>query len=246
MSAKVEKKEVKTEKKEKKQTKTDKPKAKRVKKVKSESETTEKKERKRRDVTKDSVNTDFEALEEKLASEIETLRDSKDKVKGIKFLRSINKLVKVLHKDYNRVLKIKKVRKTGESNTSGFKKPVKIREELAKFTGWDVNGSYSRVDVTRFICNYIKEHNLQNPEDRRLIVPDEKLCKVLNFDPKTVQEPLTYFRIQQYIQWQFVKEEKKEEVKKEKNEEKKKEVVKEEPKEEKKPKAKAKVAKKKE
>lgn len=234
MSAKVEKKEVKVDKKEKKETKKDKPKVKRVKKVKADGESTEKKERKHRDVTKESVNTDFEALEEKLASEIETLRDSKEKVKGIKFLRSVNKLIKVLHKDYNRVLKIKKVRKVGESNTSGFKKPVKIKEELAKFTGWDSNGLYSRIDVTRFICNYIKEHNLQNPKDRRLINPDEKLCKVLNFDPKTAQDPLTYFRIQQYIQWQFVKEEKKPET------------VKEEVKEEKKPKAKAKTTKKKE
>ena len=117
-------------------------------------------------------------------------------------------MIKILHKDYNRVLKIKKKRVVGSSSTSGFNKPVKIRKELADFTGWDVEKEYSRIDVTRFICNSIKEKNLQNPEDRRLILPDEKLAKVLRYDPKTATEPLTYFRIQMYVQWLFIKEEK--------------------------------------
>jgi chromatin remodeling complex protein RSC6 len=184
-----------------------KAKAKKVKEVKEDDgEPKEKKERKRREVTRESVDTDFEDLEEKLASEIETLRDSKEKVKGIKFLRSINKVIKTLHKDYTRVLKLKKKRNSANPTTSGFNKPVTIRQGLADFTGWDVNQKYSRIDVTRFLCNYIKEKDLQNPKDRRQILPDEKLCKVLNFDPKTAKDPLTYFRLQVYIQNSFVKD----------------------------------------
>jgi chromatin remodeling complex protein RSC6 len=211
-----------------------KAKAKRVRKPKAEGE--EKVLRVRREVSRDSVEGDFVDLEERLASEIETLRDSKEKVKGIRFLRSINKMVKTLHKDYLRVLKIKKRRPAGENSNGGFNKPVGIRKELADFTGWDVNQKHSRISVTRFICKYIKEHDLQNPEDRRQILPDDKLAKVLRFDTKTAKEPLTYFRLQVYVQWLFIKEEKPEETKK--VETKKVETPKEE-----KPKAKAKKVK---
>lgn len=197
-----------------------------------------KKERKRREVSRETVDADFDDLEEKLASEIETLRDSKEKVKGIKFLRSLNKVVKTLHKDYVRVLKMKKKRAGGDNNTSGFKKPVGITQALADFTGWDVNQKYSRIDTTRFLCNYIKENDLQNPEDRRQILPDEKLCKVLEFDPKTSKDPMTYFRLQVYVQKCFIKEplaEKKPKTKKVAEE------SKEESAEEEKPKTKAKA-----
>src|SRR5271169_3467759 len=106
MSGKVEKKADKKEKVEKKETKkeetepvevkkpTKRTKSTKTKKVKEEKE---KKERKRRDVSRESVDADFELLEEKIASEIETLRDSKEKNKGIKFLRSLSKMIKVLH-----------------------------------------------------------------------------------------------------------------------------------------------------
>lgn len=164
----------------------------------------EKKERKRREVTKESVEVSFKELEGRINEEIETLRSSEEKVKGVKFLRTVNKLVKILHKDYQRVLKLKKKRNV-TGNKSGFMKPVKITKDLADFTGWDANGEYSRTEVTRFICDYIRENNLQNPNDRREINPDKKLKELLKFNPETAGHTLTYFRIQQYIQPCFVK-----------------------------------------
>ena len=77
---------------------------------------------------------------------------------------------------------------------------------MAVFTGWNGEERYSRVDVTKFICKYIRENKLQNQEDRRQIVCDEKLKALLKYDPATAAEPLTYFRLQQYIQRHFIKD----------------------------------------
>lgn len=199
---KVEKKVAKTEKKTKK-TKSEKP-------VKSEGEVKEKKARVYREVNKETVNLAMKELTDFIADEIEVLRDSSEKVKGIKFLRSVNKRVKTIHKDYLRVLKMKKKANNGNTK-SGFMKPVKITAELTQFTGWEADKEYSRVDVTRFICNYIKEKELQKKEDRRQILPDEKLSKLLRLDSAENKDvPLTYFRLQQLIQPHFIKEKKEE------------------------------------
>jgi len=175
----------------------------------------DKKARSRRVVTRDSLEEDFTLLQKRIEDEIEKLRGSSEKVKGVKFLRSLNKLVKVIHSDSLRVLKIKPKTNRVRSSTSGFMKPVGITPAMATFTGWDASKLCSRVDVTKFICKYIRENNLQNSEDRRQILVDDKLKTLLNYDPATPPTdkktgkpaPLTYFRLQQYIQPHFVKTE---------------------------------------
>jgi chromatin remodeling complex protein RSC6 len=166
----------------------------------------DKKQRTRRVVTKLSLEHDFSALQIRIEEEIEKLRQSTEKVKGVKFLRSVNKAVKILKSDSVRVLKIKPKTNRPRSATSGFMKPVRISDEMSAFTEWSDDQLYSRVDVTKFICKYIRENKLQNQSDRRQIVCDDKLKVLLKYDPETAPEPLTYFRLQQYIQRHFIKE----------------------------------------
>jgi chromatin remodeling complex protein RSC6 len=97
-------------------------------------------------------------------------------------------------------------RKTGTNTSSGFLKPVAISKDIAKFAGWDVKEKKSRVAVTKALCDYIKEHKLQNEKDKRQILPDAKLCKLLNYDPKTASQPLTYFHLQSLLKNHFIKE----------------------------------------
>ena len=164
-----------------------------------------KKERKKRIVpSKESVIDEFDVLINIINDEIERLRSSTDKHKGIKFLRSVNKRVKTIKTHSSRVMKKKnKTRRINNSN-SGFLKPVRISKEMGKFTGWDNKELRSRVDVTKYICKYIKENNLQNPEDRREINPDNKLKKLLGYDRKVDGNPLTYYRIQSYMKKHFI------------------------------------------
>ena len=154
--------------------------------------------------TRDSVTTEFDELISAVDAEIESLRTAPSKSKGIKFLRTVNKRLKTLKSHALRVSKQRPSSRRKNTN-SGFLKPVNISKELAKFTGWDQNEPRSRVDVTKYICNYIKEHNLQDPEDRRNIrvENDANLKKLLRFDGKD-KKPLTYYSLQTYLKSHFV------------------------------------------
>jgi chromatin remodeling complex protein RSC6 len=153
--------------------------------------------------TRESVEKEFDELVASIDEEINKLRSSTAKAKGVKFLRTVNKRVKTLR---NHALRVSKQRQTTRrSNTnSGFLKPVQISKDLAKFTGWDQAQLRSRVDVTKFICDYIKEHNLQDPEDKRNIRVDSdaNLKKLLKFDGKDGKK-LTYYSLQTYLKGHF-------------------------------------------
>lgn len=163
--------------------------------------------RKRVVPTRDSVLANFDEIIESIEKEIEQLRDSTNKTKGVKFLRTLGKKLKGLKAHSTRLMSKRSTtqRKIATSTTSGFLKPVPISKDIAKFAGWDVKELRSRVQVTKALCDYIKEHNLQNEKDKRQILPDNKLCKLLNFDPKTSTQPLTYFHLQRLLKSHFPK-----------------------------------------
>ena len=164
--------------------------------------------KKRRVVDRESVFASFDALQKQVEDEIDAVRSASDKtrVSGVKFLRSLNKSLKQLKKDTARAMKQKRKNPNRAKNTSsGFMKPVPISGEMSKFTGWNSDELKSRVDVTKYICGYIRENNLQNPDDRRQIVPDKKLQALLKLDKKSLkEEPLTYYSLQKKIQPHFV------------------------------------------
>ena len=169
-------------------------------------ESTEDSGDKRKVITKESVIQSFEDLIKSIESEMDSLREGDAKNKGIKFLRTLNKRLKILKNQSSRIIKQKRTStKKNTNNNSGFLKPVKISTEMAKFTGWDKDELKSRVEVTKYLCQYIRDNNLQNPKDKRQILTDSKLQKLLRFDPKKETEPLTYFRLQTQLKSHFLK-----------------------------------------
>ena len=54
-----------------------------------------------------------------------------------------------------------------EKKVSGFAKPMKMSSVLCEFLNVDKETMMARTDVTKFINAYVKEHNLQNPENKR-------------------------------------------------------------------------------
>ena len=82
---------------------------------------------------------------------------------------------------------------------SGFLKPVAISDELQSFFGEKMAEPITRVYITQQLCNYIKAMDLQNPDDKRTIIPDEKLKKLFQIGDDE-KEKLTYYSIQQRIQ----------------------------------------------
>jgi len=85
---------------------------------------------------------------------------------------------------------------------SGFMKPVSVSNSLCDFLGRYRGTKLSRVEVTKEICYYIKEKKLQDPSDRRIIIPDMRLATLLNYDEE-VDGPLTYYFLQKKLQPHF-------------------------------------------
>lgn len=155
--------------------------------------------RKRHQVTREEVDASFDALIEMIDKEVEAMRSDEKIKKGVRFLRSVAKQVRKLKTDSARVSSKRVRRQTNRSTNSGFMKPVPISKEMQKFTGIE-SKLVSRVEVTKAICNYVKDNNLQVQTDRRQFTPDEKLAKLLG-----TSAPLTYYDLQKFIQHHFVK-----------------------------------------
>ena len=160
----------------------------------------EKKTRKRRVVDRDSVLNNFDSLLSSIEAQVVELRSAADKKLGVKYLKSVVKTLKSLRADSSRVMKVKKRAPRSKNTQSGFMKPVPISEEMVKFCKWEKDVPKSRVDVTKYICNYIKENSLQYPKDKRIILPDNKLKTLLNVSD---DDKLTYYTLQKKIQPHF-------------------------------------------
>jgi chromatin remodeling complex protein RSC6 len=70
----------------------------------------------------------------------------------------------------------KESKESKEKKPSAFMKPVQVSETLAEIVG---AGPMARTEVTKKLWDYIKKHKLQAQDNKRNIVPDQKLAKVL-------------------------------------------------------------------
>ena len=152
-------------------------------------------------LTPEELLTEFDELVSYIDTECQSQKD-RGNTKGTKFLRSVAKQVKLLKAKSTRTLRQKRKTTRKSSNTvSGVMKPVPVSKEMTKFAGWGKDELRSRIDVTRYLCTYVKDNDLQNPEDRRRIVPDTKLRKLLHLGKD--EADLTYYQLQQRIQRHF-------------------------------------------
>lgn len=123
-------------------------------------------------------------------------------------LSSLKTEFRALDKKWTRELKTaqkqnsKRKRKVGNRAPSGFVKPTRISDELAKFLDKPSGTEMARTDVTRDVNKYIRAHNLQDKENGRKIHPDAKLATLLKLK-KT--DELTYFNLQKYMSHHFAK-----------------------------------------
>lgn len=115
-------------------------------------------------------------------------------------------LEKRINKDFKAAQKNSKGRKKKMSNAnrqpSGFVKPTQISTELATFLGKDKGSEMARTEVTREINKYIREHNLQDPQNGRKIIPDKALKTLLKVGDG---DELTYFNLQKFMSPHFAK-----------------------------------------
>ena len=62
-----------------------------------------------------------------------------------------------------------------KTNFNNLSRRVRVSNELAAIVGSE---PLPRSQITSRVWDYIKENNLQDPADRRMIIPDSKLGKV--------------------------------------------------------------------
>lgn len=108
--------------------------------------------------------------------------------------RAVNKEVKTLNKAATRN------KNKGNRKPSGFAKSTKISESLCSFMNKPAGSEVARTEVTKYIINYIKEHNLQRPENKKFINPDEHLKALLEVPDG---DELSYFNLQKYMNKHF-------------------------------------------
>lgn len=83
----------------------------------------------------------------------------------------------------------------------GFARPSPVSDDMCAFLNIEKGSEVSRTTVTRALIKYIKEHNLQNAENKKQICPDETLYKLFGEEAK--QQTLTYFTMQKYVNHHF-------------------------------------------
>ena len=116
--------------------------------------------------------------------------------------KDVNKLrvSKASGKRQKRVVNPDTPRKLG-----ALEKPVPISEELTEFLGLTKGEMYSRQQITQNINKFVKDNDLQNPENRRYILLESEAGLKLKSLLRDPDQPLTFFNIQRYLKVHYPK-----------------------------------------
>lgn len=163
------------------------------------------------------INQIEEPVTEQVAVETENIEESNTELLFNKLINQFQDLqlaMKTLHSNMKllqkEVLRERKESKKKESkikkksdkkkSPSGFAKPTPVSKELLDFLGLPEGDHIARTDVTTKVIAYVKQHDLQNPLDKKQIIPDEKLNKLL----LAGDNKITFFNLQTYLKKHFL------------------------------------------
>lgn len=130
---------------------------------------------------------------------LSTLTGFRSQITGIQM--GIKTLEKVVKKEMKSLRKeTTKYKQKGSRKPSGFAKPTKISKELCEFMGKEAGTELARTEVTQYVIQYITDNDLQNPNNRKAIIPNDPLKELLGV---TEKDEVTYFNIQKYMNRHF-------------------------------------------
>ena len=116
---------------------------------------------------------------------------------------SFRALEKAMTKELKAAQKLnKKKKQKSNRKPRGFVKPTLISMELADFLKGPHKSEIARTEVTREINKYIREHNLQDAKNGRIINADKALQTLLKVQKS---DELTYFNLQKFMSPHFLK-----------------------------------------
>lgn len=140
------------------------------------------------------VTTQFDGIVTTLAAFRSQITLLQQQLRGLE--KAVAKEFRGLKKD------AAKKKQKGNRKPSGFAVPTKITDELCQFMGLSNGTEVARTEVTQAVIKYIREHSLQNPENKKIIKPDATLKKLLSVSDV---DEVTYFNIQKYMNRHFYK-----------------------------------------
>tara|TARA_B100001093_G_scaffold519917_1_gene611366 strand:- start:4769 stop:5218 length:450 start_codon:yes stop_codon:yes gene_type:complete len=118
----------------------------------------------------------------------------------------VRSLEKEANKRFKRYKKQEeKLNKRGNKKPSGIAVPQKISSELSDFMGMEEGKEVARTEVTKYIIQYIKDNNLQDPTNNKLIKPDNNLSSLLDTNKEGKDVEVNYFNIQRFMNKHFIK-----------------------------------------
>jgi len=139
---------------------------------------------------------------------VESITERRDVVKEIlAVVRNLQRQVNRERKETAKVLKKlaktqRKKRRGGNKAPGGFTKPTPLSEPMCQFLEVESGTELPRTEVTRRVNQYVKDHSLQNPENKKIILPDAKLKGLLYLSD---DDELTYFNLQSFMKIHFLK-----------------------------------------
>ena len=93
--------------------------------------------------------------------------------------KDVKSLTKLVRKIYNHIQDPTGEKAAERAKNSALLRPKRVSEELRAFLALGADEMISRPEVTKRISAYIKKEGLQHPENKKVIVPDDKLKKLL-------------------------------------------------------------------
>jgi len=148
-----------------------------------------------------NVDKDVDPIEGQFSTVLNTLSQFKVTIATFASqLKTLEKTVKKEIKQHKR--QVVKKQSKGSKKPSGFAEASPVSNDLCDFLGKDYGANVARTEVTKFVCNYIRQNSLTNGENKRVITPDNKLKSLLGVDDDTV---VTYFNIQRFMNRHFIK-----------------------------------------
>lgn len=111
-------------------------------------------------------------------------------------------LSKLSHKFYGNLSKqLKKKSKSDKSgnkvNISGFNKPAQVPQSICKYLGLPSDTQLPRTTVTHQLYEKIKEQNLLNADDKRVIIVNKELRELFKMEPN--EDQISFLNFQKYL-----------------------------------------------
>jgi len=85
---------------------------------------------------------------------------------------------------------------------NAFLKPRGLSTELCSFMQLPAGSQRSQTEVTKFVSNYVKTHSCFDPSNKRHIIPDGVLSRLLRVTDK---DTVTYLNLQSFLKVHFLK-----------------------------------------